>query len=93
MKKEMIAAVLALSFCLLPIAAHAAAQTADDASFITKDELKAILGNTDMTLIDMRFGRDWTDATLKIKGAVREDPMKPGMWIDNYPKDRMLVFY
>ena len=52
-----------------------------------------MLDSPDLTLIDMRFGRDWTDATLKIKGAVREDPMKPGQWIDKYPKDKMLVFY
>ncbi|MCG6536668.1 MAG: hypothetical protein L7F78_18665 [Syntrophales bacterium LBB04] len=46
-----------------------------------------------MTLIDLRFGRDWYDATLKIKGAVHEDPMKPGQWIDKYGKDKLLVFY
>ena len=93
MKKGAIVGALALSFFLIPMAAHVLGQTQDDACFITKEELKALLGSPDMTLIDMRFGRDWTDATLKIKGAVREDPMKPGMWIDKYPKDKVLVFY
>ncbi len=60
---------------------------------MTKEELLPLLGRSDLTVIDLRFGRDWTDATLKIKGAVREDPMKPGQWIDKYAKDRMLVFY
>ena len=64
-----------------------------EANKITKEELLPLLGRSDMIVIDLRFGRDWTDATLKIKGAIREDPMKPGMWIDKYPKEKMLVFY
>jgi hypothetical protein len=60
---------------------------------ITKEELKPLLGRPDVVVIDMRFGHDWTDATLKIKGAVREDPMKPGQWLDKYPKDKMIIFY
>ena len=95
MKKGVVAAGLTLLFYLFLVAVHVVAQTQaqDDSCFTTRDELKPILGSPDMTLIDMRFGRDWTDATLKIKGAVREDPMKPGLWIDKYPKDRLLVFY
>jgi hypothetical protein len=30
---------------------------------------------------------------MKIKGAVREDPMKPGQWMDKYSKETMLVLY
>jgi hypothetical protein len=60
---------------------------------ITKEELRPLLGRPDVVLIDMRFGHDWNDATLKIKGAVREDPMKPGQWLDKYPKDKMIIFY
>jgi hypothetical protein len=60
---------------------------------ITKEELKPLLGRPDVVVIDMRFGHDWNDATLKIKGAVREDPMKPGQWLDKYPKDKMIIFY
>jgi hypothetical protein len=60
---------------------------------ITKEELQPLLGRQDVVVIDMRFGHDWNDATLKIKGAVREDPMKPGQWLDKYPKDKMIIFY
>ena len=73
-------------------AGQGAAQPMDDC-FITKEQLKELLDSPDLTLIDMRFGRDWTDAMLKIKGAVREDPMKPGQWLDKYPKDKMMIFY
>jgi hypothetical protein len=95
MKKGAVAAGLTFLFYLVLAATHVVAQTQaqDDSYFITRDELKLMLGGPDTTLIDMRFGRDWTDATLKIKGAIREDPMKPGMWIDKYPKEKMMVFY
>ena len=71
-------------------AVFAAAPQADK---MTREELLPLLGRPDVVLIDMRTGRDWNDATLKIKGAVREDPMKPGMWIDKYSKDKMMIFY
>jgi hypothetical protein len=66
----------------------------DDAAIaLSRDELKGLLGNPDVTIIDVRFGRDWYDSPIKIKGAIHEDPMKPGTWIDRFPKDRMLVLY
>jgi hypothetical protein len=93
MTKGVCATGLVLLICLFLFPPHVVAETEDNSLFITRDELKAVLGNADMTLIDLRFGRDWTDATLKIKGAIHEDPMKPGQWIDKYAKDRLLVFY
>ncbi len=82
--------------CLIWVAlvvSDAACAAPPEADKITKEELLALLGRPDLVIIDMRTGRDWTDATLKIKGAIREDPMKPGMWMDKYPKEKMLVFY
>ncbi len=93
MKKGVYATVAALSVWLTLLCPLARAQTQDDSLLIAKDELKAMLGKGDFTLIDLRFGRDWYDSNVKIKGAVREDPMKPGQWIDKYPKERLLVFY
>ena len=75
------------------VAADVALAAPPQADPITKEELRPLLGRLDVVVIDMRTGRDWNDATLKIKGAVREDPMKPGMWIDKYPKDKMMIFY
>lgn len=60
---------------------------------ITKEELAPLLGRPDLVVVDVRFGRDWHDAKLKIKGAVHEDPLKPGQWKDKYPKEKMIVFY
>ena len=60
---------------------------------MTKEELLPLLGNPDVAIVDLRFGREWSDSNVKIKGAIREDPMKPGQWTDKYPKEKMLVFY
>ncbi len=60
---------------------------------MTKEELLPLLGKADVTIIDLRFGREWYDSNAKIKSAVREDPMKPGLWMERYPKDKMLVLY
>jgi Rhodanese-like domain len=64
-----------------------------DAPRMTKDELKARLDNPDLLIIDVRYGKDWTDSDLKIKGAVREDPEAFDSWANKYPKDKILVFY
>jgi rhodanese-related sulfurtransferase len=60
---------------------------------MTKQDLKAKLGNPDLILIDVRYGRDWTDSHLKVKGAIREDPEAIESWANKYPKDKTLVFY
>jgi len=64
-----------------------------DTPRMTKDELKARLNNPDLLIIDVRYGKDWTDSDLKIKGAVREDPEAFDSWANKYPKDKTLVFY
>ncbi len=93
MKRNVRLTILVLGTCLLLLTGYVSGHAQDESLFITKDRLKSLLGGNDMTLIDLRFGRDWNDAALKIKGAVREDPMKPGQWIDKYSKDKLLVFY
>lgn len=64
-----------------------------EASRITKEEVKKMLGNPEMVIIDVRQATDWNASEVKIKGAVREDPQKVSSWMANYPKDKTLVFY
>ncbi len=64
-----------------------------DAPRMTKEELKTKLDSPDLVIIDVRYGTDWTDSDLKIKGAIREDPSTVDSWASKYPKDRALVFY
>ncbi len=64
-----------------------------DAPRMTKDDLKAMMGNPDLLIIDVRYGKDWTDSGLKIRGAAREDPEAFDSWANKYPKNKTLVFY
>ncbi len=61
---------------------------------MTKEELKSLLGNPDVAILDVRIAGEWKRGDLKIMGAVREDPEKDyGTWASKYPKDKTLVFY
>lgn len=60
---------------------------------ITKEDLKSIMDQSDVIIIDVRYGNDWTGSDLKIKGAIREDPDGLKSWAKKYPKEKTLVFY
>jgi len=90
MKKRLILAALLIFFMVEGCTMF---EKSVDAPRMTKDELKAKLGNPDLLIIDVRYGKDWTDSDLKIKGAIREDPKAFDSWASKYPKDKTLVFY
>ncbi len=61
---------------------------------MTKEELKPLLGNPDVIIIDVRVEDEWKETKWKIQGAVREDAEKDlNTWANKYPKDKSLVFY
>ncbi len=61
---------------------------------ITKEEVKSMIGNPDLIILDVRADKDWKDSEWKIKGAVREDRRgKSNEWMDQYPKGKILVLY
>jgi hypothetical protein len=64
-----------------------------EAPRITTEELKALLGNPDLVIIDVRYGRDWTNSDVKIQGAVREDPDSLKPWANKYSPDKTIVLY
>ena len=64
-----------------------------DAPRMGKEELKARLGSPDLILIDVRYGKDWSESDRKIVGAVREDPQEFDAWSGKYPKTKTLVLY
>ncbi len=64
-----------------------------DVPRMTKDELKGLLGNPAVIILDVRVGRDWKDSEFKIKGAVREETVKFSSWATKYPKDKTIVLY
>jgi rhodanese-related sulfurtransferase len=66
---------------------------AADIPRITKEELKAMMDNPKVIIVDVRTNAGWSESKLKIKGAVREDPSKVKSWIEKYPFDKTYVFY
>jgi hypothetical protein len=64
-----------------------------DAPRMTKDELKALFGNPDLILLDVRSGSDWKDSDLKIQGAIREEPKKIKSWAEKYSKEKIIILY
>ena len=73
--------------------ATAAALATTDVPKMTKDELKGLLGNPEVIIMDVRTGKTWKDSTKKIQGAVREEPENFESWADKYPKSITLVLY
>jgi hypothetical protein len=61
---------------------------------ITKEELKSVLDDPEITIIDVRMQRDWKSSDQKINGAVHEDPLEEeASWAVKYSKDRNIVLY
>ena len=58
--------------CLVAVFAASAAVGAGAITFIDKDQLKAELGKSDVTIIDVRTPHDWDNAQWKIQGAQRQ---------------------
>jgi rhodanese-related sulfurtransferase len=91
MRKLIVLVAVATVFALAAIFASPAA--AQEAKRMTIEELKGMLGNPDLVIVDVRRDGDWKSSTVKVKGAVREDPEKVDTWMNKYPKDKTLVFY
>lgn len=66
---------------------------AGDVGYMNKDELKALLGNDDVVILDVRTGRDWRSSEFKIQGAQRVKAKKIDKWSANLPKNKKLVLY
>ena len=67
--------------------------SAVEAPRISKEQLKPMIGDPGVVIIDVRTAHDLSESDLKIKGSVREDPAKEQGWLNKYPKDKTIVFY
>ena len=67
--------------------------TNKDSSTITTQELRSILDDPDVVILDVRPEQQWRTSELKIRGAVYENPKKVGSWAGKYSKDKMLILY
>ena len=66
---------------------------AEEVPTMTKEQLRPMLGKPDVIIIDVRTKYDWDSSKVKIPGAVREDGLKFGSWMNKYPKDKTIVLY
>lgn len=60
---------------------------------MTKEQLKPLLGRSDLVVIDVRLDEQWRFSNRKIKGAIHENPAVPETWMDKYGNDKTIVFY
>jgi len=67
---------------------------AADVPRVSKEELKSMLNDPRVIILDVRAAGDWDKSKIKIQGAVREDPNKSAKsWADKYSKDKTIVLY
>ena len=64
-----------------------------DVGRMDKDELKALLDNPDIVILDVRTSSDWNRSEYKIKGAHRLDQSNADKVETMYPKDKTIVTY
>lgn len=81
-----------LSWLFLLIFTGGSVAFAGSAPLMNKDELKALLGNKDLVILDVRQGNDWSSSEFKIKDAVRVENSDLSV-ANNYPKDNTFVLY
>jgi rhodanese-related sulfurtransferase len=86
--------LLAVCFSLLAVGCFQNTRESNPVPEITKEELRSLLGQPNLIVIDVRIKDEWEKSDAKIKGAVRENPEERiRSWAEKYPRDKTLVFY
>ena len=91
--KKRILKMLNISLILTLLAVFTLNAVAATAPRITKEELRPMLDNPDVIILDIRTGRDWKASEYKIKGAVRANHSEVLSVASKYAKDKTLVLY
>ena len=66
---------------------------AEDVPRMTKEELRPLLGQESVVVIDTRMPGDWGASQGKIPGAVRRPPDEVAAWAGEFPKEATIVVY
>jgi rhodanese-related sulfurtransferase len=82
--------VLLASLIAIPAIAE---EEDEDIRRITKEEAKTLIDKEGVTIVDVRYTKNWKKSEQKIAGAVREDPNELGSWTEKYSKDHMIILY
>jgi len=70
-----------------------AARAAEEAPRITKEEVRPLIGDPGVIILDARTSWSWKDSDTKIKGAVRVDPADVGSWAASIAKEKKIIVY
>lgn len=92
MRKE-VASTMALTLLAIVWMFSAISIAAEDAPRITQEEVKSLLNDPQIAILDARALSDWKKSDKKIKGAVRVDPHDVGSWAGNYAKEKQIIVY
>ena len=60
---------------------------------ISKEQLKEMLDNSNVIILDVRTSGGWQKSEFKIKGAVRRRPKLFDSWEVEFPRGKTLVLY
>lgn len=60
---------------------------------ITTEELKSMLGDENVIILDVRVEKQWELSPQKIPGAIHENAKEVKSWAGKYPKDKTIVLY
>jgi rhodanese-related sulfurtransferase len=61
---------------------------------VTVEELRALQGQPEVVVLDVRIKDEWEKSDSKIRGAIRENPEERVKdWAEKYPRNKTLVFY
>ena len=83
--------VTAILVCLCAVSQPATAS--DPAPRISKEELRSMLGSSNLVIIDVRADQQWEQSEEKIPGAVHEQPFQSRKWGAKYDTDKTIVTY
>ncbi len=66
---------------------------AEDVPRVSKENLKELLGNPDVIILDVRASENWQKSEFKIKGAIRRVPKFFDTWANEFPRNKRLFLY
>jgi hypothetical protein len=94
-KAAILAAVLSLAGLGTPAKTIAAPKDVPfpDVPRITTEELKSMLGDESVIILDVRMENQWEASAHKIPGAFHENAMDVESWAHKYLKDKTIVLY
>lgn len=92
-RKLVMMMVAAVSLIIMSGLASASAAKPGDIPKMTKEQLKDKLDDSEVVVVDVRVGKDWSASDSKIKGAVRYEPKKAKDWAKDLDKNKVYVLY